>query len=163
MPSSYFAANVAWCNRLAGFGGLCLSLVLAGVGCATSGGGAAEGKTSPPTAGVTKNQAWRDAEAVASLDPERLTVMGGGASMRPVYGENTVLVLQKIPFDTLVAGMDVAYRDQRGVVVLHRLLARDSRGWRARGLNNAEEDQDRVTPANFIGIVYASFANAAVE
>ncbi len=117
----------------------------------------------PPSTNVTRNQAWRDAEAIASLDPNRLTVIGAGLSMRPIYGENTVLVLQKVPFESLSAGMNVAYRNQRGGVVLHRLIARDARGWRAVGFNNEVEDIERVTPDNLLGTVYAAFANADVK
>ena len=117
----------------------------------------------PPRANVSRNQAWRDAESLAALDPARLTVIGAGASMRPIYGENTVLVLQKISYASLVVGMNVAYRSERGALVLHRLIALDAEGWRAAGLNNEAEDQGRVTPENLLGIVYAAFANDAVE
>jgi hypothetical protein len=112
---------------------------------------------------VTRNQAWRDAEVIASLDPNRLTVIGAGLSMRPIYGENTVLVLQKVPFASLKSGMNVAYRNERGGVVLHRLVAKDERGWRAVGFNNEIEDYERVTPENLLGTVYAAFANADVK
>ncbi len=83
--------------------------------------------------------------------------------MRPVYGENTVLVLQKIPYAALKAGMNVAYRSDLGSLVLHRLIALDAGGWRVAGLNNETEDQGRVTSQNLLGIVYAAFANEAVE
>lgn len=142
---------------------------IGGSGCETtpnSGGPGAKPSTvsaPPPSVDVTRNQAWRDAEAVASLEPGRLTVIGAGASMLPVYGENTVLVLQKVPFDELVAGMNVAYRSERGAIVLHRLIAKDAGGWRAIGLNNPEEDGGRVTPVNLLGIVYAAFANEDVR
>ncbi len=83
--------------------------------------------------------------------------------MLPVYGENTVLVLQKVPFAELSAGMNVAYRNRRGRVVVHRLVTRDSIGWRAVGLNNPQEDTERVTEFNLLGIVYAAFANEDVK
>jgi hypothetical protein len=118
---------------------------------------------SPPRANVSRNQAWRDAESLAALDPARLTVIGAGSSMRPVYSENTVLVLQKIPYAALKAGMNVAYRSDLGSLVLHRLIALDAGGWRVAGLNNETEDQGRVTSQNLLGIVYAAFANEAVE
>ncbi|MBC8010319.1 MAG: hypothetical protein H7067_09500 [Burkholderiales bacterium] len=120
-------------------------------------------QVAPPRVDVTRHQAWRDAETLAAMDPNRLTVMGAGESMRPVYGENTVLVLQKIPYESLTPGMNVAYRNTSGRVVLHRLVAKDSAGWRAVGLNNPVEDAERVTPENVLGIVYASFANEDVE
>lgn len=121
------------------------------------------GKPPPPAVDVTRNQAWRDAEAVAGLEPGRLTVIGAGSSMLPVYGENTVLVLQKVPYEDLVTGMNVAYRNDSGTVVLHRLVTRDAGGWRAIGLNNETSDSGRVTPYNLLGIVYAAFANEAVR
>ena len=65
---------------------------------------------------VTRNQAWRDAEAVASQEPDRLTVIGASDSMLPVYGENTVLVLKKVAYENLVASMNVAYRNDHGAV-----------------------------------------------
>ncbi len=126
-------------------------------------GRSGDANISPPTVDVTRNQAWKDAEALAAADPNRLTVIGAGASMRPIYGENTVLVLQKIPYESLTPGMNVAYRNQRGTLVLHRLVARETGGWRATGLNNPKEDTERVTPQNLLGIVYASFANEDVE
>lgn len=124
---------------------------------------ATERAVPPPTSDVSRSQAWRDAEAVAAMEPGRLTVIGAGDSMRPIYGENTVLVLQKIPFEELTAGMNVAYMNAGGRVVLHRLVARDSKGWRAVGLNNDREDPERVRPDNLLGIVYAAFANADVR
>lgn len=134
-------------------------------GCASGAGASAPAKpVPPPSVAVTKNQAWKDAEALAALDPARLTVIGSGDSMKPVYGENTVLVLQKVRFDALTEGMNVAYRNQSGRVVLHRLIARESgRSWRVRGLNNEVEDRERVTPENLLGIVYAAFANDQVK
>lgn len=84
--------------------------------------------------------------------------------MKPVYGENTVLVLQKVPFDSLTEGMNVAYRNQSGRVVLHRLVAREGgESWRVKGLNNENEDGERVRPENLMGVVYAAFANDAVR
>ena len=133
-------------------------------GCVTEGGDRGKVSAPPPSVAVSKSQAWRDAEALAALDPSRLTVIGSGESMKPVYGENTVLVLQKVAFDALSEGMNVAYRNESGRVVLHRLLTREGvRSWRVRGLNNQAEDQERVTPENLLGIVYAAFANDQVK
>jgi len=49
-----------------------------------------------PAANVSKLQAWKDAEAIAALAPGRSEVIGAGDSMKPVYGENTILVISKI-------------------------------------------------------------------
>ncbi len=77
--------------------------------------------------------------------------------MQPVYGEDTLLVISPIAYDDLQPGMIVAYRNRRGVRVVHRLVVRLADGWRIVGLNNARVDDDVVTRENLIGVVYASF------
>ncbi len=141
-----------------------LSLAVMLAGCATTEPTPYRADSEPaPGSDVSRLQAWKDAEALAALDPNRLTVIGTGASMRPVYGENTVLVLQKVRFVDLAEGMTVAYRNATGNVVVHTLLKRTDEGWRVAGLNNRVEDRERVTPYNVIGVVYASFAHDAVH
>lgn len=102
-------------------------------------------------------EAWRDAELITGLSRDRFTLMGTGDSMRPIYGDNTVLVIAKIDYNDLKAGMQVAYVTQAGMRVLHVLVEKDARGWRVQGLNNEGVDRERVTSANLIGVVYASF------
>lgn len=111
----------------------------------------------PPATDVGRLQAWQDAEHIAARDSGRVAVLGGGESMLPVYGENTVLVLTKIEYENLKSGMQVAYISQAGRRVVHVLLEQDARGWRVQGLNNEVEDAERVTRYNLIGVVYASF------
>ncbi len=132
-------------------------------GCATDDALPEAALVPPPSVAVSRSQAWKDAEALAALDPGRMTVIGSGDSMRPVYGENTVLVLQKVPFESLVVGMNVAYRNRSGRIVLHRLVEQVGSGWRVVGLNNEDEDAERVRPDNLLGIVYAAFANDSVK
>jgi len=103
-------------------------------------------------------QAWKDAELIASLGEGRLEVVGSGDSMRPMYGENTILVISRIKFEALQTGMTVAYTNERGHRVAHQLLSQDRLGWRIQGLNNEVEDRERVTRDNLIGVVYASLA-----
>jgi hypothetical protein len=111
-----------------------------------------------PATDVGRLQAWRDAEQVAARDNGRVTVIGSGESMRPIYGENTVLVLSKIDYADLKAGMQVGYINQSGQRVVHVLLEQDAGGWKVQGLNNDTVDRERVTRYNLIGVVYASFA-----
>lgn len=111
-----------------------------------------------PATDVGKLEAWRDAERIASRDSDRVTVIGTGDSMRPIYGENTVLVLNKIDYAQLRTGMQVGYVNDAGRRVVHVLLDQDARGWKVQGLNNEAMDRERVTRYNLIGIVYASFA-----
>ncbi len=113
---------------------------------------------SAPATDVRRIEAWRDAERVAAADDRRTTVIGSGESMRPIYGENTVLVISKIAYEDLQPGMQIAYTNDTGRRVVHVLIAQDTRGWRVQGLNNVGEDNERVTRYNLIGVVYASFA-----
>lgn len=134
-----------------------LSLVIAGLsGCADA--PVAPSAKPAPATDVGRIQAWRDAERVAAGDADREAVIGSGESMKPIYGENTVLVLTKIDYANLKSGMQVAYVNEAGRRVVHVLLQPDARGWRVQGLNNEEEDRERVTRYNLIGVVYASFA-----
>jgi hypothetical protein len=111
-----------------------------------------------PATDVGRVEAWRDAERVAAADDKRTTVIGSGESMRPIYGENTVLVISRIAYDELRAGMQIAYTNKDGRRVVHVLKSQDARGWKVQGLNNVSEDRERVTPYNLLGVVYASFA-----
>jgi hypothetical protein len=78
--------------------------------------------------------------------------------MKPVYGENTILVISKISYDELKPGMNVVYTNRRAKLVVHQTLAREAKGWRVQGINNELEDQDRVTRENLAGVVYASLS-----
>ncbi len=118
----------------------------------------AMGPSATPSANVSRLQAWRDAELIASLAPGRLEVVGSGESMRPVYGDATILVISRTPYEDLRAGMTVAYTTERGTRVVHQLVSQDKKGWRIQGLNNRAMDRERVTRDNLIGVVYASLA-----
>lgn len=111
-----------------------------------------------PSANVSKLQAWKDAEMIASLGEGRLEVIGTGDSMAPVYGDNTILVISRIPFEQLQSGMTIAYVNLKGHRVVHQLVSQDRLGWRVQGFNNEVEDRERVTRDNLIGVVYASLA-----
>jgi hypothetical protein len=134
-----------------------LFLVLVGLA------GCAEAPVSPvpkpaPATDVGRLQAWNDAELVAGRSEDRVTVIGSGESMRPIYGENTVLVLNKIDYADLKPGMQVGYVNEAGRRIVHVISEKDARGWKVQGLNNEAEDRERVTRYNLIGVVYASFA-----
>jgi hypothetical protein len=111
-----------------------------------------------PSSDVGRLQAWQDAEQVSARQSGRETVIGSGDSMRPIYGDRTVLVLAPIEYANLKAGMQIGYVNRHGRRVVHVLLAPGNDGWRVQGLNNESEDRERVTRYNLIGVVYASFA-----
>jgi phage repressor protein C with HTH and peptisase S24 domain len=112
-----------------------------------------------PSANVQKVQAWKDANLLASRADGREALVGGGESMNPVYGDNTMLVVHPIEFSQLKAGMTVVYTGRHGRRVAHQLIKREGKGWRAQGINNPDEDNDLVTPENLIGVVYASLSS----
>jgi hypothetical protein len=78
--------------------------------------------------------------------------------MKPVYGENTILVISKIAFEDLKPAMNVVYTNKRGKLVVHQVVSREAAGWRVQGINNAKEDRERVTRENLMGVVYASLS-----
>lgn len=141
---------LVWC------GGFIAGLLLAG--CETVSESAPAG-TPTPSANVKKYQAWKDAEMLAQRQTGREALVGGGDSMKPIYGDNTMLVVTPIAYDDLQPGMTVVYTNRRGRRVAHQLLEKLSEGWRVQGFNNAEEDSELVTPQNLIGVVYASLSS----
>jgi len=80
-----------------------------------------------------------------------------GRSMQPLYGDNAYLVISPIDYPDLEPGMLVAYYNLSGRRVVHLLGQREGTYWTVRGINNAHEDADYVTPQNLIGVVYSSF------
>jgi hypothetical protein len=129
-------------------------LVAMFAGCASE--SADPAAKAPPSANVGKLQAWNDAEMLAQRAEGRTAAAGAGNSMLPIYGDNTMLVINAVPYDTLRLGMTVAYRNSRGVEVVHKLIGKQARGWSVAGLNNEEADTELVTPYNLIGVVYAT-------
>lgn len=117
----------------------------------------ADAKTVPST-DVSRVQAWKDAERVSQMGEGRVSAVGSGGSMQPVFGNNTVIVITKIAFEDLKPGMTVAYLNKKGHQVVHQLLEKKTKGWRVQGLNNETEDLELVTRENLLGVVYASFA-----
>ena len=111
-----------------------------------------------PSTNVTRIQAWKDAELVASMGEGRASAAGSGGSMQPVFGDNTMIVISKIAYEELKPGMTVAYLNRRGHQVVHQIIEKEASGWRVQGLNNANEDLDHVTRENLLGVIYASFA-----
>lgn len=127
-------------------------------GCTSDGAGPAKSAgTAAPTTTASMGDAFRDAETVASREGGRVTAKGTGVSMAPVFGDNTLLVINPIRFEELGPGMTVAYVNGKGVRVVHRLVSRTKGGWLAIGINNPRVDEDLVTSENLIGVVYASF------
>ena len=113
-----------------------------------------------PKSGIPYDLALRDAEAVAARRESWQVMRGAGQSMLPLYGENSVLVVERGSFQALKSGMVAVYRDVQGDLVAHRLNARSGGGWIAKGINNRVSDPSLVTENNFVGLVFGVF-NAA--
>ncbi len=111
-----------------------------------------------PTSDVSRVQAWKDAERVAEMGEGRVSAVGSGGSMQPVFGNATMIVISKIAYEDLMPGMTVAYLNKKGRQVVHQLLEKKAKGWRVQGLNNEEADNELVTRDNLLGVVYASIA-----
>jgi signal peptidase I len=97
------------------------------------------------------------AESEAARHEGDFVVVGWGESMLPYYRPGTVMVVHPTSYFMLRPGMAVVYRNQQGTAVAHMLVERLENGWLARGLNNAEPDDDLVTAKNLIGVVKAAF------
>lgn len=113
-----------------------------------------------PSSDVGRFEAWRDAEQVARNGRGRSPVVGKGDSMAPLYGDNTMLVISKVDYRDLQPGMTVAYVNDHGRQVVHRLVQQRRDGnWTAQGFNNESADNSLVTPWNLIGVIYASLVH----
>lgn len=123
--------------------------------------GSAKGEQAVPSANLSRVEAYKDASLIASRGEGRQALVGGGASMNPVYGENTMLVVHPIEYSQLKVGMTVVYLSKSGHRIAHQLISKESAGWRAQGINNANQDAELVTPENLIGVVYASIVSEA--
>ena len=77
--------------------------------------------------------------------------------MLPLYPDGTVLLLRRQPLAELRPGMTVVFIGDRGRPVAHVLVEKTSRGWQAKGLNNAAADRTLVRTNNYLGAVVRAF------
>ncbi len=101
--------------------------------------------------------AWRMARAYAAGRDEAEVVLGLGASMVPLYRERTLLVIERMSFETLAAGMTVVFAGDGGWPVAHVLVRPVQGGWQAAGVANAARDATLVTANNYRGTVTKAF------
>ncbi len=71
-----------------------------------------------------------------------------------------MLILRPSRAAALQPGMIVVYTNSVGETVAHRIVAADGDGWVVQGFNNSRADSTRVTDANLLGAVYATFHTA---
>ncbi len=116
---------------------------------------------SPPVI-ETSSSPWQRAEQIAGRVPNSRYVVGHGDGMLPFYAHGTILVLQKLAWSHLEAGMTVIYGpdpENPYKQVCHILEENLPDGtWSVRGLDGSDAlvDHTLVTQANYLGTVVAA-------
>lgn len=113
-----------------------------------------------PTSSLGSPLAWQAARLASIAVPgaEVQPVLGTG-SMRPVFGGESLLLMEPASFDELRVGDIVTYSEPRsGRLVVHRLVERYRDRFVARGDANRRDDPGYVTRENYrmrvFGVVY---------
>ena len=119
--------------------------------------GPPDASRSPAAAPVSALEGMQRIRTFCAAHPDGDYLFGTGDSMRPLYGENTVLLLERTPLGQLRAGMTVVYAGASGRRVAHVLVRLTSAGWSVQGLNNPEPDDIRITADNYIGTVVGAY------
>jgi hypothetical protein len=117
-------------------------------------------RSAPAPTLVAAGRELAAAESHAAGDPACFALVGSGQSMAPLYSHGTAIVVREQSFVTLRPGMAVVYRNRCGHYIAHSLVEQLREGWIATGLNNAEPDDELVTPRNLVGVVKAAYASA---
>jgi hypothetical protein len=102
---------------------------------------------------VAKGQEFPAAERAAAQLPGGQAFRGLGDSMQPLYASGTAIVVTPCDFANLRKGMQVLYVNHDGFGVAHVLVGDLPNGWIAQGVGNKDEDEDIVTPRNFVGVI----------
>lgn len=76
-------------------------------------------------------------------------------SMRPLFDDNSLLLLEPAPFASLQIGDIVVFRHSAtGNLIVHRILERRGDAFWTKGDHNKTMDNELVTAANYQGRVY---------
>ena len=73
--------------------------------------------------------------------------------MKPVMGDNTILIIKRLSFEDLKEGMIVAYRGDKSNPVVHQLILKIKDRGIVKGWNNRIVDEVMVTEDNLIGVI----------
>ncbi|HEY1848184.1 MAG TPA: hypothetical protein VGG37_03205 [Opitutaceae bacterium] len=112
---------------------------------------------SPDAEVVQPFEALRLGKAYVAAHPGTDYLVGSGDSMRPLYPDHTVVVLEPVPFANLKPGMTAVYSTDLGRTIAHVLVKKTSDGWVAMGVSNAACDPTLVTAENLQGVVVKAF------
>lgn len=109
-----------------------------------------------PTSSLTEQRARQIAQLISLVKRKSTycSVLPTG-SMRPIFDDKSILLLEDAPFDSLKVGDIVTYRHPRlGVPVVHRLVAKDGDRFWSKGDANGRMDNVYVTRENYLRRVY---------
>jgi len=109
-----------------------------------------------PSSGVNRDIATYAARRLAPLvEGTKVCVVQATGSMRPLFDENSLLLLEPAPFSSLQIGDIVVFqRTGTEVMIVHRILERRRNGFWTKGDHNNGMDTELVTEANYQGRVY---------
>jgi len=109
-----------------------------------------------PSSTLSRDKARRAANAAHLMisGSSLMTVMPTG-SMKPVFDENAVLMVEPASFDELKVGDIITYRHpSHEQPVVHRIIKRDGDRFWTQGDNNGRADEVCITRDNYEGRVF---------
>lgn len=112
---------------------------------------------------VSNAQILSSAVALQSFRPGTILARTSGVSMEPAYHDGWILLIMPTKWEDLQVGQVIAYKNSRGVLIVHRLTHSYGDSWLVQGDNNAEPDYEKVTAKNLVGVVYSSLPSSALE
>jgi len=118
-----------------------------------------------PTASADARAARGMAEAMAARIPGAcVAAVKATGSMRPLFDESALLVLEPVSYNSLRVGDIVTYEHPRTHdLIVHRLLEKRADGFWAKGDHNGKMDDTLVTSENYrmrvCGIIYTGDKN----
>ena len=80
-----------------------------------------------------------------------------GESMRMYYPHQSTVIIKPIDFSSVKVGQVVAYKNNFGDEVVHRVEKKVDGGFLMKGSNNKGLDSTVLTDKNILGVVYVTF------
>ena len=80
-----------------------------------------------------------------------------GDSMKLYYPYKSTVIIKPIDFSLIKVGQIVAYKNNFGDEVVHRVEKQVVNGFLMKGSNNKELDSTILTDKNILGVVYVTF------
>ena len=80
-----------------------------------------------------------------------------GESMKTYYPHQSTVIIKPIDFSSVKVGQVVAYKNNFGDEVVHRVERQVDSGFLMKGSNNKGLDSTVLTDKNILGVVYVTF------